>query len=101
MRSRAMLTAPVAGGSTMSSHTGLAERDDRLAADDRSRTGLGAGLDVEAEDGGVAILENVLLPLNPHLAYSACLGPAARIDQVFPANHFGFDEAPLEIAVDG
>src|ERR1700682_758315 len=85
-----MLAAPVAGGSTIRCHTGCAWR-----------AGRREGLDVETEDGGVAILENVLLPFDAKFPRSASLGPAAGVDKLFPADHFGLDEAPLEVPVDG
>src|SRR3984893_8976439 len=95
-----MLSAPVAGGSTMRCHTGFAWRAARPSGR-QTRRGRRGGLDVEAEDGGVAILENVLLTLDAKLAGGTRLGPASGVDQLLPANHFGLDEASLKVAVDG
>src|SRR5437879_6095967 len=81
-----MFSAPVAGGSTIRSQTGVGP------------TGL---LEVEPEDGGFAILKNVLLALDPHLAQGARLGPAAGVDKLLPTDDLGLDEAALEVAVDG
>src|SRR5690348_7393438 len=55
--------------------------------------------DVETEMHHVAIAHDVVAPFNGLLARFAALRFAAELDEVFPPNHFSFDEAALEVGV--
>src|SRR5258708_25596625 len=82
-----MFSAPVAGPSMTNDQSGVV-------------TVPSAGSDVEAKDRGIAILKNVLLALDAHLAQGTRLQPPAGVAQPLPADHIGLDKASLEIAMD-
>src|SRR5450755_2808868 len=54
---------------------------------------------VEAEVDHVTVTHDVVAPFDAQLARFAALGFAAERDQIFPPDHFGLDEAALEIGV--
>ncbi len=74
-----MFHAPVAGGST------------------RRRQAVS---DVEAEEADIAILHDIVAPLEPHLSAFPRRGIGSRGDEVFVGNDLRLDEAAFDIAVD-
>src|SRR5215813_5351367 len=56
---------------------------------------------VEAEMGDVAVAHDVVLAFDVQLGGGAAGGLGAELDQVLPPDDLGFDEAALEIGVDG
>src|SRR5262245_40694405 len=56
--------------------------------------------DVEAEMDDVAVLDHVLLALDPQRAGLLAFGLAAVREEVLEADHLGADEAALDVAVD-
>ncbi len=53
------------------------------------------------EQNYVAILDDVLFAFEFQLGFFFGRGETAGFDQIFPVHHFGFDEAALDIAVNG
>src|SRR5262249_50297695 len=81
----------------------------RLASTSPSRSSQGmprryrrraAVSDVEADLHHVAVLDDVLLALDPQLADLLGLHPRAELQELVPADDLGADEAPFEVAVD-
>src|SRR4029453_15970549 len=56
--------------------------------------------DVEAEVDDVAVLDDVVLALDPELSGLAAARLASELDQVAPVDHLGADEASLDVGVD-
>src|SRR5690625_119073 len=56
--------------------------------------------DVEAEEGDVAVFENVIFSFEPVFAGFAGGGDASESGEIFVGNDFGFDETFFEIGVD-
>ena len=54
-----------------------------------------------AEQHHVAILHDVLFAFEPNLGLFFRRGKAARREQIFPLHHVRFDEAALDVAVNG
>src|SRR5262249_28788112 len=52
-----------------------------------------------AEVYAVSVLDHVLLPLDAQLSRFAALGLTLERDEIFPAHHFGADEAALDVGV--
>jgi hypothetical protein len=59
------------------------------------------GSDVELEVDHVAVADDVFLALEGELRVGAAGGLGAELDEVFPPDDFGLDEAALEVGVDG
>src|SRR5690625_34545 len=55
---------------------------------------------VEAELHHVAVSHHIILAFHPHPATRAGLGHRAGVHQILEGDHFGLDEALLEIGVD-
>src|SRR3954471_25011430 len=58
------------------------------------------GSDAEAELDHVAVLDDVVLALQAHLAQLTGLRPGADVEQLVPLDHLGPDEPALEVGVD-
>src|SRR5450631_2953004 len=58
------------------------------------------GSDVELEVNDVAVFDDVLLAFELQLGVGAAGALGAVLDEVFPPDHFGLDEAALEVGVD-
>src|ERR1700704_3475599 len=56
--------------------------------------------DVEAEEAYIAILHDIVAPLEPHLSAFPSGGVGSRRDQVVVGDDFRLDKATLEVGVD-
>src|SRR6476646_2599104 len=56
--------------------------------------------DVELEVDHVAVADDVVLALERELGVGAASGLRAELDQIFPPDDLGLDEAALEVGVD-